>query len=147
EYADWFVDPYNEIGLCTFSSPVTRLLFEHPDAPKSVQDDGGRCISAQVVNDTPEFPFTLTKPGEHESDNWNIGLHCVRHHAWHEVVLEALSPRIPDRDATCPTQPFSETASQLPDDTSFDAQGWTKKEEPNEGLWSVCGFPANAVVP
>ncbi len=123
---DNFQEGYEEVGLCTFSSPVNRLLFERPGA--SLNKSALACGHEHI-----EFAATLNddKPEE----NANIPSTCIVAHDWPEVVVEAFSPSRPDADALCPGAATG-TSAHFSDNPVGVA-----------GSRSVCGFPAMAVEP
>jgi hypothetical protein len=94
--AENFVEGYEDLGMCTLSSPINRLLFEHPELP--LKDHG---LSCSPDDPTVEFALTLSK--DDPSHNANIPSNCIVGHDWREVVLETFSPKQTDPDGLCPT--------------------------------------------
>lgn len=123
--AENFQEGFDEVGLCTMSSPVNRLVFERPGLPLKT-GQGIRCGGDDV-----QFAWTLNRDDPEE--NANIPSTCVVAHDWPEVVVEAHSPREPDPDAACPGPGTG--------------GHFTGRLETVAAAASVCGYPARGAEP
>jgi hypothetical protein len=93
-----FKEGVEELGLCTFSSPQRRLLFDWPELPARSDDFAVPCNDGDGL---PAFAFT-TQRDDHTGIANTPG-HCIAGHAFPEVVLEAFPRREEDPDGRCPT--------------------------------------------
>jgi hypothetical protein len=120
----FFQEHYEEVGVCTFSSPVKRLLFERPEAPLS--EGGVTCRRSDEG-----FAVALTLNSADPEETANIPAHCPVGHSWPEVVLEAFPPDAPNPDGRCPAPGgrFAGRPTMLGD------------------TLSACGFPGRPVRP
>lgn len=95
-----FLEGHDEIGMCTYSSPETRLLFEDPEADlpdlsRSARDCGPPGVG-EVALTLPVAPDELTR---------NLPLSC---RVLGNLVanLDVYAHRGPNPDSLCPSGPF-----------------------------------------
>jgi hypothetical protein len=105
-----FLEPFDELGMCTLSSPVSRVIFEDPSAPyPDPQRFGADGCSGVPGNGNRALTF-LTDPDEAPR---NVPLSCR--------VLGRLATLLTQRvhdadnpDALCPVGPFSGSTGIAP---------------------------------
>jgi YVTN family beta-propeller protein len=108
-----FGDRKAEIGLCTYSSPETRVLFEDPGVAYPTDSDF-LAAASHCVGTNSSGAVALTLPKDLENGPRNIPWPC-RIGGNLDVRLERLGHRDPNPDAQCPTGPF--TSAPTPVDT------------------------------
>jgi hypothetical protein len=130
-----FLEGHEEIGQCTYSSPVHRLLGEDPDAPmhdpaEAVED----CHAAGTL--------ALTLPRDPKKIK-NVPIWCrVGGNSGFVVAVEAYPPREENPDALCPAENFDGTVQTVVEAPPFAASG------PSEnGLFPACRVPAGGISP
>ncbi|HEV8239165.1 MAG TPA: hypothetical protein VGS57_07350 [Thermoanaerobaculia bacterium] len=105
------LEGYDEVGMCTFSSPATRVVFEDPSAPYPSSDDWGNeaksCPAGVPMNmSSGGISFAWTVSEDPKQNLRNQPASCrFGQPLW--TRLEAFLAPGPNPDAACPATAFT----------------------------------------
>lgn len=135
--SELFVEGYEEIGLCSFSSPDARMLFEDPKrAPRS--EDSRICGKGQGGGTGMALALTLNR--DDPESNRNQPIWCAVAPAYFDLALDAfVSP--PDADGRCPSGVPAGPARRL-DEREVQGGGALLGDR-----FAACALPGVGVVP
>lgn len=137
-FDELFVEGREELGLCSFSNPQSRLLFEDPSQPVRV---GASSLCGWGNNSGAGFSGSLTLNSNDWASNRNLPIRCGVPLGYYDVAVDAFSPAIQDADGRCPAGAF--TAGPVRLDERLASGGPALRG----GRFAACALPAVGIVP
>lgn len=137
-FGELFVEGREELGLCSFSNPQSRLLFEDPSRPIRSQ---GSNWCGWGRNDGSGFFGALTLNPTDWPSNRNIPIYCGVPVGFYDVAVDAFPAVTQDADGRCPAGEPTIVPVRL--DESLASGGPALRGDRFAG----CALPAVGVVP
>lgn len=97
-FGELFVEGREELGLCSASNPVSRILFEDPSRPIRTFESS---FCSWGSNDGSGFAGALTLNPNDWPSNRNIPIPCGVALGFYDVAIDAFSPAAADPDGRC----------------------------------------------
>lgn len=135
--SELFVEGYEELGLCSFSSPGTRMLFEDPQRPPRSEDSR---LCGRGQGNGSGFALALTLNPDDPASNRNQPILCAVAPSYFDLALDAFVTA-PDADGRCPTGAPGGAPQRL-DEGSVQGGGALLGDR-----FAACALPGVGVVP
>ncbi len=137
-FDELFAEGREELGLCSFSNPQSRLLFEDPSRPIRAQEAS---ICGWGTDTGGLFRGALTLNPNDWPSNRNLPIYCGVPLGYYDIAVDAFSPSTQDRDGRCPSGAPPATSVRL--DERLAAGGPALRGD----RFAACALPAVGVVP
>lgn len=137
-FGELFVEGREELGLCSFSNPQSRLLFEDPSRPMRADDS---TLCGWGDNNGSGFFGALSLNPEDWASNRNIPISCSVPLGFYDVAVDAYPAGSQDADGRCPAGVPTTTPVRL--DERLASGGPALRGD----RFAACALPAVGVVP